>query len=154
MTNILSQIFNKSAKDILDGTGKVIDNLTTSDQEKLVAKNELTQTVLQSLNVLQNSQRDVLVSETQGTWLQRSWRPILMLTFGFIIVYAYFIEPAFIKPETDKAIANMIDEKFWSLLEIGVGGYVIGRSAEKISETVTRNSDISFLKKKDRKDTF
>ncbi|MBN1926453.1 MAG: hypothetical protein JW798_11515 [Prolixibacteraceae bacterium] len=154
MANILSQIFSKSASDIIDGTGKVIDNLTTTDQEKLAAKNELTRTVLQSLNVLQNAQRDVLLSEAQGTWLQRSWRPILMLTFGFIIVYAYFIEPAFLKPDPANAVANIIDHKFWTLLEIGIGGYVIGRSAEKISSTVTKNTDITLLRKKDRKDIY
>ncbi|MCF8358750.1 MAG: holin family protein [Prolixibacteraceae bacterium] len=154
MANILSTIFSKSAGDIIDSTGKVIDNLTTSDQEKLTAKNELTKTVLQSLNTLQNAQRDVLLNETRGNWLQRSWRPILMLTFGFILVYAYFIEPAFVQPEAEKAVANIIDPKFWALLEIGVGGYIIGRSAEKITGTVTRNTDITLLKKKDRKDIY
>ena len=149
----LSKIFNKGAKDLLDSGGKIIDNLTTNDQEKLNAKNELTKTVLNSLNNLQNAQCDVLLSETSGNWLQRSWRPILMLGFGFIIMYAYFLEPAFLNKGED-AISKTLNENFWDLLKIGMGGYVIGRSAEKIASTVTKNSDISLLRKKDRKDVY
>ncbi|MGV8134072.1 MAG: hypothetical protein AB2L20_02570 [Mangrovibacterium sp.] len=40
------------------------------------------------------------------------------------------------------------------IIELGLGGYVIGRSVENISKTVTRNIDLSFLKKKDRTESI
>lgn len=128
--------------------GKLIDGLATSDQEKLNAKNKLTEIVLTKLKELQSQQRDVIVAEAKGNWLQRSWRPILMLGFGFIVIYAYFIEPAFITVE--EPISESLKPEFWSLLRLGIGGYIIGRSAEKVTTTVTQNADLPFLRKKDR----
>lgn len=142
--SFLSKIFSKGAKDIIDSSGNVIDKISTSDQEKMNAKNELSNIVFDSLNNLQNAQKDIILSETKGNWLQRSWRPMVMLTFTALIVLGAFIEIPYLENNS----------KFWILLEIGLGGYVIGRSVEKVSENVTKNSDISFLRKKDRKDIY
>lgn len=150
--SVLTKIFSSGAKEILEEGGKIVDSLSTNTEEKLKAKNELTTTVLSALNKLQQAQKEVLLSETQGTKLQRSWRPIVMLAFAFIVVYSYFIQPAFFP----KAISmtDVIKPEFWELLKLGLGGYVIGRSAEKIASNVTKNSDITFLKRKDRKDAL
>ncbi|MCG8410593.1 MAG: holin family protein, partial [Bacteroidales bacterium] len=83
--NFLSKIFSSGAKNIIDSSGKIIDNLATSDQEKLEAKNQLTSTVLTALTELQNAQRDIILAEAKGNWLQRSWRPIVMLSFTFVV---------------------------------------------------------------------
>ena len=152
--SILSKIFSKSAATLLDSGGRIIDNLTTTDKEKLDAKNKLSEIVLDSLATIQKAQSDVILSETKGNWLQRSWRPILMLAFGFIVVYAYFIEPAFILSNGEVGVAQTLRPEFWSLLKLGVGGYIIGRSTEKVATTVTKNTDIAFFKKKDRKDIY
>ena len=144
--SFLSNIFSKGASDLVDEVGKVMDTVITSDDEKLKAKEALTKIVLNSLNSLQDAQRDVILAEAKGNWLQRSWRPILMLGFGFIVMYAKFIGPA-IGLEVPE-----LERSFWVLLELGIGGYVIGRSTEKITDKVTKNIDIPFLRKKDRKD--
>lgn len=152
--NVLSQIFSSGAKNIIDSAGGLIDKITTSDEEKLNAKNELAEIVTKSMSSLQQAQKEIIAGEVSGNWQQRSWRPIIMLSFGFIVIYAYFIEPAFINPNEAEQIASKISPKFWDLLEIGFGGYIIGRSAEKITGSLTKNSDISFFRKKDRKNTF
>jgi hypothetical protein len=36
----------------------------------------------------------------------------------------------------------------WSLLQIGIGGYIVGRSAEKVTESLAQRG-ISFGKKED-----
>ena len=54
-----------------------------------------------------------------------------MLAFGFIVIYVKFIGPLF-----GLAIPELENE-FWELLKIGIGGYVVGRSAEKIAKSVT-----------------
>lgn len=146
---ILSNIFSKGAKDILDSGKALIDTVTTSDEEKTSAKNKLTEIVLNGLNQMQDAQKEVILAEAKGTWLQRNWRPITMLSFTFIIVYAYFIEPAFLT--TPNPISESLNPNFWSLLKIGLGGYVVGRSVEKVSNTVTKNVDLPFFKKKRQK---
>lgn len=62
-------------------------------------------------------------------WLASSWRPVLMLTFGGLIVARWF---GFAAPELTEAEYL----KLWSIVELGIGGYVIGRSAEKIVPSV------------------
>jgi len=150
--SIITKIISKGTKDILDSGGKIIDTLTTNDDKKLKAKNELTSTVMDALGNIQDAQKEAILSETQGNRLQRSWRPIVMLTFAFIVVYAYFLQPAFFPKAID--MTEALPDMFWELLKIGLGGYVIGRSVEKIARDVTKNADITILRKKDRKDNY
>lgn len=58
-------------------------------------------------------------------WLAANWRPLLMLTFGGLIVARWF---GWAAPNLSEA--EYI--KLWSIVELGIGGYVIGRSAEKV----------------------
>jgi hypothetical protein len=100
--------------------------LFTSKEEKILAENAIKQILIQKQLELQKMQTEIIVTEAKGNWLQRSWRPILMLAFGFIVIYVKFIAPLF-----DLRIPELENE-FWNLLQIGIGGYVIGRSGEKM----------------------
>jgi hypothetical protein len=142
--SIFDKLFKAGVKETVDSVGNVIDNLSTSDDEKSAAKNQLTEIVTTQLNKVTELQASVILAEASGNWLQRSWRPILMLSFGFIVVYSKFIAPAFNLPNTN------LETSFWELLNLGMGGYVIGRSVEKVADTVTKNVDMTFLRKKDR----
>ncbi len=72
----------------------------------------------------------VVVAEAQGeSWLQRNWRPIVMMIFtGLVVCYWFGIQPAH---ADDTTILEL-----FSIVKIGLGGYVIGRSAEKVATTV------------------
>ena len=137
IADILSKLTGSVISDTVKSVGDTIDKVTTSDDEKLKAKNDLTQIVTDAINQSTSYQRDVLVAELQGNWLQRSWRPILMLAFGFIVVYSKFIAPAFHLPNA------VLEDNFWNLMQLGIGGYVVGRSVEKVADTVTKNIDLS-----------
>ena len=126
MKKILQFLGGSVIKDI----GNVIDNLFTNDEERIRAKNEIFKVIQEKELELQKMQTDIIIAEAKGNWLQRSWRPILMLAFGFIVIYVKFIAPLF-----DLRIPELENE-FWNLLQLGIGGYVIGRSAEKIAEKV------------------
>ncbi len=139
--SFISKIFSKGAKDIIDSGSNMIDELSTSDDEKLSAKARLSKIVLDALSGLQDAQRDIILTEAKGNFLQRSWRPLIMLSFALLIILGAFMEIPYLNDNSP----------FWDLLKIGMGGYVIGRSAEKISDNITRNIDIPFIKKKDRK---
>jgi hypothetical protein len=134
-----------SATELTKSVGDALDGIITNDEEKLEAKAKLTEIVTSKLRDIAEFQKEVLVTEISGTKLQRSWRPIVMLAFAFIVVYTYFIAPVFNLTNID------LDPKFWEMLKLGLGGYVIGRSVEKIATTATENIDLTFLKKKDRK---
>lgn len=64
-------------------------------------------------------------------WLAANWRPLLMLTFGGLIVARWF---GWAAPNLSEAEYL----KLWSIVELGIGGYVIGRSAEKVLPTIAQ----------------
>lgn len=128
----MKKVFDFITGDIIKSIGGVIDNLFTSDEERIKAKNEVFKILKEKELELRKLQTEVIVTEAQGNWLQRSWRPILMLGFGFIVMYNKFFAPAFGLPNAE------LEGEFWNLLQLGVGGYVIGRSAEKIAKDVIK----------------
>lgn len=146
---ILSKIFSGGAKDLVDSVGGILDNVLTNDEEKSSAKEKLTSVIMDALDKMHALQAGLISKEAAGNWLQRSWRPIVMLMFAFVVVYAYFLQPAFFPNAVN--VRPELPEEFWGLLKIGLGGYVVGRSVEKVAETVTKNIDLPFLRKKDRK---
>jgi hypothetical protein len=129
MNKILSWFTGGVVKEV----GNVIDKLFTSEEERINAKNEMLKVLKEQQLELQRLQTDVILAEAKGNWLQRSWRPILMLAFGFIVIYVKFIAPLFSLP------IPPLENEFWDLLQLGIGGYVVGRSVEKVARNITVN---------------
>lgn len=123
--NILSFI-----GEIFKPAAKLIDDLHTSDEEKLTLKNKLTviqnemhSKVIDYETKLLASQSSIIIAEASGqSWMQRSWRPITMLTFLGLVVCDSF-----------GWLASPLAAEAWVLLQIGLGGYVTGRSIEKVA---------------------
>ena len=76
------------------------------------------------------AQADIVKTEAASShWLAANWRPLLMLVFGGLIVARWF---GWAAPNLSEAEYL----KLWSIVEFGLGGYVVGRSVEKIAPTV------------------
>ena len=74
----------------------------------------------------------VIVSEATGqSWLQRNWRPLTMTVFVYIIAHNYIFAPV-LKMFFPQMVTLAIPPDMWDLLKLGIGGYIVGRSAEKI----------------------
>ncbi len=130
---------------IFDGVRNILDKFVSSPQEKLQAHIMLVsqerQFQLEMAKLDQDwaeTQASVIKSEAESTsFLARSWRPILMLVFTYIVAHNYVVAPLF-------SVASVpIPPDMWDLLKLGMGGYIIGRSAEKvapaIAEIATKN---------------
>ena len=118
----------------------LIDNLTTTDKEKLELKNKLQQInnlynskVLEYQSDIARYQEKIIVQEAKGGYWQRNWRPFLMLSITFILINNYIIFP-YLHLYFKQIVTLKFPAGFWALLTTGVGGYVLGRSGEKISE--------------------
>ena len=73
---------------------------------------------------------DIIKAEAQSQhWLASIWRPIVMLTFCGLIVARWF---GWAAPNLSEAEYL----KLWSIVEFGLGGYVIGRSVEKVAPSI------------------
>jgi hypothetical protein len=116
---------------IFEPAVKLVDELHTSDEEKLQmqrqikqVENQLLAKVIDYESQLLSSKDKIITAEATGqSWLQRNWRPITMLTFLVLVVLDSF-----------GVLANPLAPEAWTLLQIGLGGYVVGRSAEKITK--------------------
>lgn len=132
---VLDKILGAGISEAIKAVGDVVDNVVTNDEERQKAKKELTEVVTKFTTDIAASQAEVLKVELSGNWLQRSWRPVIMLAFGFIVLYEFFFARVFNLP------LSGLPDRFFDLLEIGLGGYVIGRSVEKVVESVAGNLD-------------
>lgn len=118
-----------------------VDKLDTTEHEKLQMKAEIMR-VQNSLELelaklgtdLAKERASVIKAEIASSHgIAATWRPILMLSFGAVILYSAVIGPIFGLPPADM---SMIPDRFWGLVTLGVGGYVGGRTVEKIAPTI------------------
>jgi hypothetical protein len=114
---------------IFKPAAELIDNMHTSTEEKLTLKNKLTvientmtAKVIDYETKLLAAKTSIITAEATGeSWMQRNWRPITMLTFLGLVVCDSF-----------GWLANPLAGEAWTLLQIGLGGYVTSRGVEKV----------------------
>lgn len=109
--------------------GKAIDKAIPDKDEANRLKFEVTRQMQELQATELQGAIDIISAEAQGgSWLQRSWRPLLMLWFA-ALVGAHWLgfTPPNLPPE---AVEGLL-----SIVQVGVGGYVMGRSGEKIIKT-------------------
>lgn len=110
----------------LDVGGKLIDRLWPDPAQRDQARLAMLEMAQRGELAEFTARADIVKTEAASeNWLASSWRPILMLTFGALIVARWF---GWAAPNLSEAEYL----KLWSIVELGLGGYVIGRSAEKI----------------------
>ena len=102
-------------------------------QEKLKA--QLQTQLLQSHTQELQAAAKIVEAEAKAGWFAASWRPLLMYVLIFILVWNYVIGPV-IKVFTGAVISFELPGDVWTLLNVGLGGYVIGRSAESVARTM------------------
>jgi hypothetical protein len=73
----------------------------------------------------------VLAEANSGNWLTSAWRPLLMMVVVLIIACNYLLFPI-VRIFYPEMITLELPQELWTLLTIGVGGYVVGRSGEKM----------------------
>lgn len=124
---------------ILKPFSDVINHVTVSGEDKV--KLQLAQlqagmaaaTASQAYEaqLLDGQQKVIAAEASSGNWLTSSWRPLTMLTFLALVVADSF-----------GWLHSPLAPQAWTLLQIGLGGYTVGRSVEKIALPI-----VSVLKK-------
>ena len=118
---------------IFKPAAELVDELHTSEEERLKHKERLLevqaiamQTVFEYESDSLQARAAIVNSEAQSDhWIVASWRPVVMLTLTSLVVVDSF-----------GWLANPLSGEAWLLLQIGLGGYVVGRSGEKIAKTI------------------
>ena len=126
--SILGTIFSGGAKDLVEGVGGVIDDLTTTKEEKLEAEQKIKELVAS----YQTSLEKEISSRWQAdmasdSWLSKNVRPLVLIFLVISTVLLIFI---------DGGVINFVVEPKWTdLLQLVlitvIGAYFGGRSLEK-----------------------
>jgi hypothetical protein len=110
--------------------GRALGNLIPDPAVKAQAEAEIAKQLLASSAELERAAGDIVLAEARSEhFLAACWRPILMLTFGALIVARWLGYSA-------PGISEAEVLKLWDIVQLGLGGYVIGRSAEKIAPQI------------------
>lgn len=126
---------------ILAGIGTTVAKSLFPDpadqQKRDEAQQKFTLGIMENAQAIEQAAAEIVKAEAASQhWLAANWRPLTMLIFVGLIVARWFgwAAPNLTEPEY---------LKLWSIVELGLGGYVIGRSAEKILPSIA-----DVLKKK------
>ena len=98
--------------------------------EAAKAQQDMVMALLAQQGALNAAAGDIIKAEAQSEHLLAAcWRPILMLTFGGLIVARWLGWSA-------PGISEAEVLKLWDIVQLGLGGYVIGRSIEKVAPQI------------------
>ena len=110
--------------------GDVLDKVLPDPAAQAEAKLKLMELAQKGEFAEMNARADIIKAEASSeSWIAQSWRPIMMLTFGALIVARWmgFAAPGISEDEI---------LKLWNIVELGITGYVVGRTVEKLTPQV------------------
>ena len=117
---------------LLPIVGDVLDKIIPDPAAQAEAKLKLMELAQKGEFTEMTTKAEIIKAETNSeSWLAQSWRPIMMLTFGALIVARWLGYSA-------PGISEDEILKLWDIVELGLGGYVIGRSVEKVVPSITQ----------------
>lgn len=144
-------------KELFNPVKDIIDEVHYSGEEKQAAQLAVMEAELaMAAKVLEYEtkqmelQSQIIIAEGKGeSWLQRNWRPLLMVSITSILVNNYILIPWLHAAGATGAPILEFPDGLWTLLTLGVGGYIVGRSAEKTKDNWSINIGGQKLEKKD-----
>jgi len=124
----LGKLFTGGAGELVESVGGVLDNLTTSKEEKLEAKRKMKELIANHEAAMEKNITDRWNADMNSdSWLSKNVRPMVLI---FLIVCTMLL--IFIDAGT---IAFEVEEKWTDLLQLVlitvIGAYFGGRSLEK-----------------------
>ena len=129
--NILGMLTGGGAKDLVEGVGGVIDNLHTSKEEKLEAKQKMKELISNYEVEMEKQITDRWKSDmASDSWLSKNVRPLVLVFLVVSTVLMIFIEAG--------VISFNVEAKWTDLLQLVlitvIGAYFGGRSLEKVKK--------------------
>lgn len=129
--------FLNPVKGLAEAASGIIDQFvddpkeTAEAQQMLMAEERKTLTAMyEARSRIVEAQADVIQSEAESDhWLAANVRPITLFAFVLIALYAGVFAPIFGWPAP---MLGEIPDRAWQVIMIGLGGYIGGRTAEKI----------------------
>tara|TARA_R110000824_G_scaffold14378_15_gene61284 strand:- start:9204 stop:9596 length:393 start_codon:yes stop_codon:yes gene_type:complete len=129
--NILGKIFSSGASELVKSVGGVLDNLTTSKEEKLEAERKIQDLIANhEVEMEKNITERWKMDMQSDSWLSKNIRPLVLVFLVVSTVLMIFIDAG--------AISFNVEDKWTDLLQLVlitvIGAYFGGRSLEKVKK--------------------
>jgi len=126
--SLLGKIFSGAGSTLVESVGGVIDNLVTTDEEKLEAKRKLKEMILSHEAQMEKQITNRWTADMNSdSWLSKNVRPMVLIFLIICTMLLIFIDAGAVKFE--------VEEKWTDLLQLVlitvIGAYFGGRSLEK-----------------------
>ena len=128
---VFNKLFSGGASKLVESVGGVIDNLVTTDEEKLDAKRKLKEMIMNHEVQMEKNITDRWTADMNSdSWLSKNVRPMVLIFLIVCTMILIFIDAGTIKFE--------VEEKWTDLLQLVlitvIGAYFGGRSVEKFNK--------------------
>ena len=129
--SVLTKIFSAGAGELVKSVGGVIDNLTTSKEEKLEAERKIQALIANhEVEMEKNITERWKMDMQSDSWLSKNIRPLVLVFLVVSTVLLIFIDAG--------AITFTVQDKWTDLLQLVlitvIGAYFGGRSLEKVKK--------------------
>jgi hypothetical protein len=136
----------KGITSLFSSTVEQVDEWITSDEERgniKIKLKELEFKLLEETNKLQSqyleAQKSIVLAEIQGeSWMQRNWRPILMIILVFIVFNNYVLAPYITVLFAYHLPILELPQWLGDLLTYGVSGYMVMLGGQKIAKELKK----------------
>ena len=129
--SVLTKIFSSGAGELIKSVVGVIDNLTTSKEEKLEAERKIQDLIANhEVEMEKNITERWKMDMQSDSWLSKNIRPLVLVFLVVSTVLLIFIDAG--------AINFTVQDKWTDLLQLVlitvIGAYFGGRSLEKVKK--------------------
>ena len=123
----------------------VLERVLPEDRQKVKEiEAQINLELIKNASIIERGASDIILAEAKSEhWLTANWRPLLMIIITAIVAWNYLAAPLIniiIMLSTGATFPLTIDlpEQLWTLLTVGVSGYIVGRSGEKIADKIRK----------------
>ena len=119
--------------------GDVVKRVLPEDKDKrMEVEREINMALMSNSAAIEQAAASVILAEAKSEHkITAIWRPVLMMTITTIVAGNFLLAPltelaVMLFTGDQIPLSIPLPDELWNLLMIGVGGYVVGRSGEKM----------------------
>lgn len=130
------------AETIIGVFGETLDKFFPDKNKKIAALTAIREKILENEAKIITAAATIVGKEADSErWYQNAWRPAFMWLIIFIIfnnfIFAPYVEMIFGVNLNLSINVGAVPDQLWRAIDIGLGGYIIGRSAEKVANNMS-----------------
>ena len=129
--SIIGKIFSSGAGDLVKNVGGVIDNLTTTKEEKLEAERKIKELIANYEVEMEKNITSLWEADLKSdSWLSKNVRPMVLIFLIVCTMLLIFIDAGALKFEVKSSWVDLLQ----LVLITVIGAYFGGRSFEKVKK--------------------